>query len=90
MSENEFEVNVNNSTISSVLIEAKDFKVGDFIMLKEIFPCKVHDRIESKPGKHIPKVYIKGKDIFTGKMYEVMLRPSEKVAVPCGIKNTEY
>ena len=43
MSENEFEVNVNNSTISSVEIEAKDFEVGDFIMLKETYPCNVTD-----------------------------------------------
>ena len=53
-------------------------------------PCKVTETSTAKPGKHgSAKVILKGKDIFTAKVYECTFHAGDMVPAPI-VKRTEY
>lgn len=52
-------------------------------MMKEIFPCKVINSTNSRPGKNgWPKTYITGRDVFTDVKYELMVRQKDLIPRP--------
>ena len=70
-------------------VESQRLKNGSLVMIKE-FPCKVTDVSTAKPGKHgSAKVILKGKDIFTGKVYECTYHSGDMVDAPI-CKRDEY
>jgi len=63
--------------------------LGQFIFLKDR-PCKIVDKIKSKPGKHGKAKYlVVGVDVFTGKKIEVIFSSQERVSCPDVIRE-EY
>ena len=64
-------------------------KPGSLVMIKGN-PCKVTETSTAKPGKHgSAKVILKGKDIFTTKVYECTFHAGDMVDAPI-TKRVEY
>jgi|TARA_B110000977_G_scaffold191549_1_gene263807 translation initiation factor 5A len=69
--------------------ESQRLKNGSLVMIKG-FPCKVTEVSTAKPGKHgSAKVILKGRDIFTAKVYECTYHSGDMVDAPIVARN-EY
>merc|ERR1711918_272591 len=70
-------------------VESNRLKNGSLVMIKGN-PCKVTDVSTAKPGKHgSAKVILKGKDIFTSKVYDCTYHAGDMVDAPI-VKRVEY
>jgi len=64
-------------------ISPNEVKKGSYVVMRQMFPCKIVEVNWSKPGKHgSAKVMIVGLDIFTSRKYEEIYTSSKKVKVP--------
>jgi len=69
--------------------ESQRLKNGSLVMIKGN-PCKVTEVSTAKPGKHgSAKVILKGRDIFTAKVYECTYHSGDMVDAPIVSRN-EY
>lgn len=70
--------------------QAGNLKKGDYIVMKDVFPCKVTEISTSKTGKHgHAKCSITAVDIFTGKKYEDSCPSSHNIMCP-NVSRTDY
>ena len=70
-------------------VDTNRLKPGSLVMMKGM-PCKVTEQSTAKPGKHgSAKVILKGKDIFTTKVYECTYHAGDMVDAPI-VKRIEY
>ena len=86
--ENEFVKGDAGSSITK-LIEAGRAKPGTLIIIKDK-PCKVTEFNTAKPGKHgSAKAMLKGKDVFTDKVYEETFGTGDMTPAPL-VEKVEY
>lgn len=63
--------------------QAGELHKNDYIVMKEVYPCKVTEISTSKTGKHgHAKCSITAVDIFTGRKYEDSCPSTHNVMVP--------
>ena len=80
MTDESFEITDAGSSLTEN-IDTSRIKIGSLVMIKG-FPCKVNFLKFVKNGKHgAAKLTLKGKDVFTQKLYECIYT-SDKVEVP--------
>jgi len=71
-------------------MEAGQIRVGGYICMKSIYPCKVSAVSTSKTGKHgHAKCNFTAIDIFTGKKYEDIIPSTHTAHVPVVVRK-EY
>ena len=67
-----------------------DLKKGSYVVIQDLYPCKIVDIKLSAPGKHgHAKKLVVAKDIITDKKYEDIFTHHSIVKVP-EIKRTSY
>lgn len=89
MSEDEQFENTDAGASMCDKTDTNRLKPGSLVMIKG-FPCKVTDVSTAKPGKHgSAKVILKGKDIFTQKVYDCTYHAGDMVDAPI-VKRVEY
>jgi len=89
MSEDENFENTDAGASKCEKTDTNRLKPGSLVMIKGN-PCKVTETSTAKPGKHgSAKVILKGKDIFTTKVYECTFHAGDMVDAPI-TKRIEY